>query len=86
MLKFLKNLFSSNTSSSTSSSKQEEGTVKFFNYGKGFGFITFKDSDEEIFVHKSDLKTKIKQGNHVSFTVGKSDKGPVAVNVSKINK
>ncbi|MFK7834546.1 MAG: cold-shock protein [Winogradskyella sp.] len=83
MLKLLKKLFSSSPSTST---EEQEGTVKFFNYGKGFGFITFKDSDEEIFVHKSDLKTKIKQGNHVTFTVGKSDKGPVAVNVSKITR
>ncbi len=79
MFKLLKRLFSSNTSS-----KLEEGTVKFFNHTKGFGFLTFKDSDEEIFVHKSNLKTKIKQGNKVTFNIEKSKKGPVAVNVSRI--
>jgi len=81
VLKLLKKLFSSHKETA-----QQEGTVKFFNYTKGFGFITITDSGEEIFVHKSDLKTRIKQGNKVSFNVEKSDKGPVAVNVSKISK
>ena len=81
MLKLLKKLFGIEKSTI-----QTEGTVKFFNYGKGFGFITVKDSDEEIFVHKSDLKTKIKQGQKVTFTIEQSKKGPVAVNVHKKSK
>ena len=81
MLKFLKNLFSSN-----STSTQKEGVVKFFNHTKGFGFITFKDSEEEIFVHKTNLKSRIKQGNSVTFTIGQSKKGPTAMNVKKVVK
>ncbi|WP_299122981.1 cold shock domain-containing protein [uncultured Winogradskyella sp.] len=79
MLKLLRKLFKTNKTSD-----KKEGTVKFFNYTKGFGFITVKDSDEEIFVHKSNLKTKIKQGQNVTFNIEQSKKGPVAVNVSKL--
>ena len=80
MFKLLKKLFSSNNTATSTN----EGTVKFFNYRKGFGFITMKDSEDEIFVHKGNLKTKIKQGNTVSFDVEQSDKGPVAINVRKV--
>ena len=81
VIKLLKKLFSSHKTTF-----QKEGTVKFFNYAKGFGFITLKNSDEEFFVHKANLKTKIKQGNKVLFDVEPSERGPVAVNVSKIVK
>jgi len=64
-------------------SQHKEGIVKFYNHNKGFGFITLKDSKDEIFVHKTNLKTRIKQGNHVTFGIEQSKKGPVAVNVAK---
>lgn len=79
MLKLLKKLFSSNKET-----VNQEGVVKFFNHTKGFGFITFKDSDKEIFVHKTNLKSRIKQGNRVTFTIGQSKKGPTAMNVKKV--
>ncbi len=59
----------------------KEGTVKFFNTKKGFGFITLKDSDEEIFVHTTNLIDKIREKNKVTFDVEKSDKGLIATNV-----
>lgn len=37
------------------------------------------DADEEIFVHVSDLIDKIRDNNHVTFDIEKSDKGPIAV-------
>ncbi|MEN8886505.1 MAG: cold shock domain-containing protein, partial [Winogradskyella sp.] len=52
---FIKKLFGSSKRTGT-----KEGTVKFFNYKKGFGFITLKDSEEEIFVHTTNLIDKIK--------------------------
>ncbi|MCX7549589.1 cold-shock protein [Xanthomarina sp. F2636L] len=61
----------------------KEGTVKFFNNAKGFGFITITDSEEEIFVHKNGLKDRIRQNDKVTFNVEKSPKGPNAVNVKK---
>ena len=60
----------------------KEGTVKFFNNAKGFGFIKLKDSDEEIFVHTSNLNDQIKEDDTVTFEVEKGDKGLSAVNVS----
>ena len=60
----------------------KEGTVKFFNNAKGFGFITVKDSEEEIFVHKSNLIDQIKENDTVTFDVEKGDKGLSAIKVS----
>ena len=60
----------------------KEGTVKFFNNAKGFGFITVKDSEEEIFVHTSNLIDDIKENDHVKFDIEKGDKGLSAVKVS----
>lgn len=59
----------------------KEGTVKFFNNAKGFGFITVKDSEEEIFVHTSNLIDDIKEDDSVTFDVEKGDKGLSAVKV-----
>jgi CspA family cold shock protein len=62
----------------------KEGTVKFFNNKKGYGFITVKDSEEEIFVHTKNLIDKIRENDHVTFNIEKSDKGPVAISVRRI--
>ncbi len=61
----------------------QEGTVKFFNTRKGFGFITLNGSDEEIFVHKTNLIDKIRDKNKVTFNIEQSDKGPIATNVRR---
>ncbi len=56
------------------------GTVKFFNETKGYGFI--KDDDgQEIFVHVSGLKEKIRQDDKVTFEIQEGKKGLNAVNV-----
>jgi len=60
---------------------KKEGTVKFFNNTKGFGFITVKNSDEEIFVHSTNLIDKIKENDDVTFDVEKGEKGLSAVKV-----
>jgi CspA family cold shock protein len=78
---FFKNLFGSKKESGS-----KEGKVKFFNYKKGFGFITLKDSDEEIFVHSKNLIDKIRDNNIVTFDLEKSEKGPIAVNVRVVKK
>lgn len=60
----------------------QEGTVKFFNEAKGFGFITPTDGSKDIFVHSSGLNTRmISENDKVVFDVQKSDKGLNAVNV-----
>ncbi|WP_338360000.1 cold shock domain-containing protein [Yeosuana marina] len=60
----------------------KEGTVKFFNHAKGFGFITVKDTEEEIFVHTSNLIDQINENDKVTFDVEKGDKGLSAIKVS----
>jgi CspA family cold shock protein len=62
----------------------KEGTVKFFNNAKGFGFIMIKDSEEEIFVHTSNLINQIKENDNVTFDVEKVEKGLSAIKVSVV--
>jgi CspA family cold shock protein len=59
----------------------QEGTVKFFNETKGFGFITPANGGQDIFVHVSGLHDKIREKDRVSFEVQNGKKGLNAVNV-----
>ncbi len=86
---------SGNTRQSDSSSQdieipsgpREEGTVKWFNVSKGFGFIT-KDNGEEIFVHfrsiRGEGRRSLRDGQTVSFVEAQSDKGPQAEDVEPL--
>jgi CspA family cold shock protein len=60
----------------------ENGTVKFFNEAKGFGFIT-TSTGEELFVHVSGLKDQIREGDQVTFEVQQGKKGLNAVDVKQ---
>jgi cold shock protein len=59
----------------------KEGTVKFFNETKGFGFIKDEDSGNEYFVHITGLIDKIKNDDQVTFDLKEGKKGMNAVNV-----
>jgi cold shock protein len=59
----------------------KNGTVKFFNETKGFGFIKVDDSEQELFVHVTGLKDKIRQNDNVTFEIEEGKKGLNAVNV-----
>ncbi len=59
----------------------QNGTVKFFNESKGFGFIVDEDSKTEYFVHVSGLVDKINEGDAVEFELTEGKKGLNAVNV-----
>ena len=58
-----------------------QGTVKFFNESKGFGFIIPNDGGSEVFVHVSGLIDQIRENDSVTFDVQAGRKGPNAVNV-----
>lgn len=58
-----------------------QGTVKFFNESKGFGFIIPSDGGNEVFVHVSGLIDQIRENDSVTFDVQDGRKGPNAVNV-----
>ena len=61
----------------------KEGTVKFFNNSKGFGFIKPSDSEEDIFVHESGLVDEIRENDKVQFETQMGQKGMNAVNVKR---
>ena len=59
----------------------KNGTVKFFNASKGFGFITEDDSNTEYFVHVTGIIDEINEGDKVEFELKEGRKGLNAVNV-----
>ena len=61
-----------------------QGTVKFFNESKGFGFITEEGSNTEHFVHISGLIDKVSEGDKVEFDLKEGKKGLNAMNVKTI--
>lgn len=59
----------------------KEGTVKFFNEAKGFGFIKMDDAEKDVFVHTTNLIDRIREDDRVEFEVEEGEKGPSAINV-----
>ena len=58
-----------------------QGTVKFFNESKGFGFIIPSDGSSEVFVHVTGLIDTIRENDSVTFDVEQGKKGINSVNV-----
>lgn len=59
----------------------KQGTVKFFNQTKGFGFVKEEDSNEEYFVHVTGLIDQIRENDKITFELKEGKKGLNAVNV-----
>lgn len=64
-----------------------EGTVKFFDSTKGFGFIEVEGEDDDYFVHQSALNglADLDEGDVVSFEATEGDRGPKAENVELVS-
>jgi len=62
-----------------------EGTVKFFNEDKGFGFIKSTESGEEVFVHVSGLIDNVRQNDVVEYELERGKKGMNAVRVKLVD-
>ncbi len=64
-----------------------EGTVKWFNDQKGYGFITPVDGSKDLFVHHTAIRGEgfksLRDGESVEFEVSQGPKGPQATNVTK---
>lgn len=68
-------------------SEKEQGTVKWFNDAKGYGFIE-RDAGGDIFVHFSAISgdgfRSLAEGQRVEFSVTQGEKGPQAQDVFKV--
>ncbi|MCV7100154.1 cold-shock protein [Mycobacterium palustre] len=65
-----------------------QGTVKWFNGEKGFGFITPDDGAKDLFVHYSEIQgsgyRSLEENQRVQFDVAQGAKGPQAVGVTAV--
>ena len=68
-------------------SDMEQGTVKWFNADRGFGFLS-RESGDDVFVHFSAIQgdgfKSLEEGQAVSFEVQQGDRGLQAANVTKL--
>lgn len=80
-------LLSTEPGAAPSASREETGTVKWFNVKKGYGFIT-RDQGDDVFVHYRNIqgegRKSISEGQRVRFVVVASDKGPQAEEVETL--
>lgn len=69
--------------------ERETGTVKWFNAGKGYGFIERDNGEGDVFVHYSAIQSSgfktLDEGERVEFNVVDSEKGPQAQDVSSLS-
>lgn len=84
----IKAFFRSGSKGSSSTTKrtggQRTGTIRYFNYRKGYGFISCPELEDDTFVHVSDTNGSLRKGDRVTFRIEQEDKGPRAREVEVI--
>jgi CspA family cold shock protein len=72
----------------TTVSEREQGTVKWFNASKGYGFIARANGSKDVFVHQSEIQLdgyrSLEEGQRVEFSVEQGTKGLQAVRVTAV--
>ncbi len=61
-----------------------QGTIKFFNEAKGFGFISPETGGDDLFVHVTGLNDRVRENDTVTYSVEQGKRGLNAVNVTVI--
>lgn len=84
MIKKILSFFSGGSNTASVAEGKQEGTVKFFNRKKGYGFIRAERTGKDVFVHASSLQANINKGDQVVFELEHSKKGLEAKNVQVI--
>lgn len=64
---------------------KKTGIVKWFNHAKGFGFLE-QENGRDLFVHYTETRGKINQGDKVEYELGEGKKGPCATKVRVIER
>lgn len=83
----IKALFSSGSKKKTTTKNtrgHRNGTVRYFNYRKGYGFISCPELEDDTFVHVSDTNGSLRKGDRVTFRIEQEEKGPRAREVEVI--
>lgn len=79
LMTWFKNLFGSSSASDGSHAGMtgdiKTGTITFFNWTKGYGFIESPGIEGRIFLHRTKVKGRAKIGDEVRFELGKNNKG-----------
>ena len=62
------------------------GTIRFFNYSRGYGFIRSRQMLKDVFIHIKDVQERVRVGDKVKFEVERDEKGYRARNVELIKE
>ena len=62
-----------------------QGKVKFFNSSKGYGFIVYDETGDDVFVHVTSLNgLKINEGDKVEYVIEEGERGKTATNIQLV--